>query len=781
MKKIFAVIAILCETCVLFAQVFEQFTDSNIGSAYSSGSFLGNKNVVWNYVNCRGNQKVTKNGDKAISFNKDETSCLFTDTISYGIKSLSFLYEQTLATNCELDVYVNDSCVAIISTNKEKGITKEFSCDLCIEGSFVLQLKQHSSNSGQITIDDIAIEYMRLPFTYTMFFVSDSLLQFEFSQSVKNVQLQSQPNDAIYSLQINDNKVVAKLNESICGRYEFTLQNIENELGETLLDSSFFIEFYTKPQLNTILITEIMADPSPSIGLPEYEYIELYNNSDCAVQCSNLQLFIGNNQVQLPDSIIDAYTYVCVCSAKAKLEFENTNNFVFVSSFPSITNDGQTIAIYCENELVSSVTFSSDWFRDNYKAEGGWALEKIDIENCSEQEDNWKPAENRLGGTPGFANSVSLINIDNSSPYIKEIQVFTDTTLLITFSENVWLDKEMVTIQPSLTIQSCNPYNHSLFKWQINTLDSIKQKTEYHLFIDNNFCDLATNFIQENEFVFAITDSALQRNAVIFNEILFNPKSGESDFVELYNNSNSYFDLSTLYLSDGENFYQVSNEFQLFPPYSFALISLESEYYKQNSSCKDAIFVTSSLPTMPDDAGTLILYNRWEEVIDSVQYNKNWHSSYLTDIEGVSLEKISYNSPSEKQNSWFSATEASGFSTPGCENSQMNDRQFDVKSFSLEYDVATPNDDGDKDMFTISCGEVEQGTMCTLRAFSTNGHLIKQIANNQLIASNEKLFWNCTDNEGKLVPAGIYIIQIELTRNGKRISKKKLSCSILRE
>jgi hypothetical protein len=41
--------------------------------------------------------------------------------------------------------------------------------------------------------------------------------------------------------------------------------------------------------------------------------------------------------------------------------------------------------------------------------------------------------------------------------------------------------------------------------------------------------------------------------------------------------------------------------------------------------------------------------------------------------------------------------------------------------------------------------------------------------------------WNVTDENGKIVPAGIYIIQIELFRNGKKVGKEKFSCSVLRE
>ena len=75
MKKIF-VSLLFFYVNLTYAQIFERFTDSGIASSYTNGSFVGDGNVRWNYVQARGNQQTTENGDKAVSLNKAADACI---------------------------------------------------------------------------------------------------------------------------------------------------------------------------------------------------------------------------------------------------------------------------------------------------------------------------------------------------------------------------------------------------------------------------------------------------------------------------------------------------------------------------------------------------------------------------------------------------------------------------------------------------------------------------------------------------------------------------------
>jgi hypothetical protein len=51
-------------------------------------------------------------------------------------------------------------------------------------------------------------------------------------------------------------------------------------------------------------------------------------------------------------------------------------------------------------QLVDSVNYNTDWYRDDDKLEGGWTLEMIDPNNICGEENNWSSSENPAGGTP---------------------------------------------------------------------------------------------------------------------------------------------------------------------------------------------------------------------------------------------------------------------------------------------------------------------------------------------------------------------------------------------
>jgi hypothetical protein len=55
---------------------------------------------------------------------------------------------------------------------------------------------------------------------------------------------------------------------------------------------------------NDLIISEIMADPTPTKGLPEKEYIELYNRSDKVIDLNRFKLFYNTNNVTFPSFLL---------------------------------------------------------------------------------------------------------------------------------------------------------------------------------------------------------------------------------------------------------------------------------------------------------------------------------------------------------------------------------------------------------------------------------------------------------------------------------------------
>src|SRR5687767_15683412 len=67
-----------------------------------------------------------------------------------------------------------------------------------------------------------------------------------------------------------------------------------------------------------IIITEIMADPSPQVGLPNYEWIEIKNNSSSPVQLRDYKIGDENGlSGAFPFFILQPDSFLVICGTGA--------------------------------------------------------------------------------------------------------------------------------------------------------------------------------------------------------------------------------------------------------------------------------------------------------------------------------------------------------------------------------------------------------------------------------------------------------------------------------
>ncbi|RYY00036.1 MAG: hypothetical protein EOO35_00760 [Cyanobacteriota bacterium] len=78
----------------------------------------------------------------------------------------------------------------------------------------------------------------------------------------------------------------------------------------------------------------------------------------------------------------------------------------------------------------------------------------------------------------------------------------------------------------------------------------------------------------------------------------------------------------------------------------------------------------ASLPTFPNESGTVILLDANKKLFDRFDYIENLHHVMVDNKAGVSLEKADYNIPSAQYSNWHSAAASEGYATPGYANSQ---------------------------------------------------------------------------------------------------------------
>jgi hypothetical protein len=183
---------------------------------------------------------------------------------------------------------------------------------------------------------------------------------------------------------------------------------------------------------------------------------------------------------------------------------------------------------------------------------------------------------------------------------------------------------------------------------------------------------------------------------------------------------------------------------------------------------------------MPDARGHLLLINRELEIIDEVIYSDDMHNPLLSGNEGISLEKIRPQIESSNSLNWHSASESSGWGTPGRENSVYCEAPGTESQIILSSGRISPDNDGYEDLLVIDINSEGIGNVVTVSVFDETGGYIRRITENLFAGNQASVVWDGTSADGNIVSTGIYIILIELFNDrGKTKSWKKV-CTVIR-
>lgn len=533
-------------------------------------------------------------------------------------------------------------------------------------------------------------------------------------------------------------------------------------------------------QENDIVINEIMADPSPAVALPEWEYIELYNASENTINIRDWTLFIGKKEYIFENDIeIQSDEYLILCHNNA---VDDLSKFGNCHAFPSfqITNSGVNISLIDNNDnLISSVNFDISWHSTSYKEEGGWSLEQIDPFNPCVGKNNWGSSISKNGGTPSMPNSI--LNSNPIPPKLDHINLDSTNRIEVFFNQNMNL----------LTIQNIDNYRIIELDLKPQKIESVKYKNNYvklnfdFIFEENKLYTLNINNVtncrdiplEDEIFVqFGIPSSA-NRNDVIINEILFNPINPGVDYLELYNRSDKVIDLKELTFGTIKKSFpnppdttlkEIISESRYLLPHSYILLSTDSEIVKYQYDIKDKddnnFLEVKSFPSLPNTEGRVVICDKTSKIIDEMYYSEKMHYELLTVTQGVSLERISFEKSSLDENNWHSASFNYNYGTPGYKNSMAIDSKNEVSENEIDIipEIFSPNGDAYDDICGIYYNLDKNGYSINIKVFNSNGLLIRNLLNNNLTNSQDVIYWDGCDDNNRIVEAGIYIIMTEI-------------------
>ena len=569
--------------------------------------------------------------------------------------------------------------------------------------------------------------------------------------------------------------------------YHLNINNIQDLAGNEMETVNVPFSLYT-PSTWDVLIHEIMADPDPVVGLPSAEYIELYNNTQLPINLNGWILQIGSISRVLPAFTLNAGGFVIITAAANSDALSAYGNVISVSSM-QITNSGQTITLFSpENDVIHTLTFSDSWYKNSVKKEGGWSLEMIDPMNPCAGISNWTASIDPKGGTPGTQNSVHGSNPDLINPALSSVVVIEENALRVFFSER--MDPQSLqnlnafhvdhAIGNPVSVQLNLPLNNYL---NLVFAQDFVQNKIYTLSIVDTLTDCVGNMIPLNsQIIFAMPTQAAEGDLVI-NEILSNPPAGGVDYIEIYNRSDKYIDLSNLKLGSITSSTQLINiapdGFVLFPN-EYLLLSSNTDAVKASyTTYSDKNFIQmSSFPSYNNDDGKVFIQDISGTNIDYVEYNVSMHYPLLRTTKGVSYERINPDRPSMDASNWFSASSAVGYGTPGYKNSQFSDFTAEDELFTIEPKIFTPDNDGVDDLLFILYKLPESGYRANIWIYSSAGHRVKHLVNNELLSMEGNIVWDGTSEDNLRTPAGIYVIAIELWNIKGEVKRYKKTATL---
>ncbi len=553
-----------------------------------------------------------------------------------------------------------------------------------------------------------------------------------------------------------------------------------------------------------VLISEVMADPLPSAGLPEAEYLELYNTCSQPVSLNGWRLTFEDETVVLGDEEMRPGGRLIVCDAGDAGLFESYGPVCGIPAMPAINNDGEWLMLADgSGRLISFAAFTDSWYGDGPKSSGGWSVEQTDPSNPCGGPGNWTASLDPRGGTPGTVNSVAARNPDLYGPRFEYAGLEGTSRVLLHFSEP--LDEQEAAKAGRYHVPGMGaPVEAVLRKPDMKTVELTYDRSFlpgrlHRMFLDDGITDCCGNRLEGSLQVVVAVPQWPHPGDWLINEVMWDPPPGGADYVELYNHSGEVLDLRDLYLAGTPDSQpssaKVSAASRLVLPGSRVVLTedaadVSSRYHV---ACPHHLVEVQQLPALPNGQGQVTLQDGHHQVIDHMAYSEQMHFPLLSGTEGVALERTRADAPNgnngdllaeapgDATQRWHSASATSGFGTPTGANSQCAEGVSSAAAqMALEREVFSPDGDGRNDVLKLQYRFGEPGNMVTIRIYDAMGRLVRLLVNHQATGTSGVFTWDGTDGRHRPVAAGIYALDAEVYRLSGYSRRFRLACVVAR-
>lgn len=461
------------------------------------------------------------------------------------------------------------------------------------------------------------------------------------------------------SISITSSNSIQDLNSEILAAVRVVYSEDEDTLNN-------YFEKSVEPGFaqNIVLINEVMYNPAEG----EPEWIELVNVSNEEINLKNWSVsdvlstptknFISTNDLLLEP---DEYLIIAKDTSFFNIHPNVTAQTKFVN-FGTLGNSSDGIVIYdFRDGIIDSLFYRSSW-----GGKKGYSLERISLEEATNDSTNWTTSLSDSGSTPGNSNSIG----------------------------NVLAGK---------------------------------------------------------------------RNDLVINEIMFDPGTDNSEFVEFYNRSGKSIEIGGWKIEDENgNSFKLSEISNQLPDKTYFVLAADSSIFNNYNFDENSFVNVSNVSSLGlVNTGELILLKDVRgNVIDSVFYSDKWHNKNFVSTKNISLERINPDLNANDPLNWSSSVDISG-ATPSKQNSIYTENPGNTAKLTISPNPFSPDNDGFEDFTIINYNLTQSISQVRIKIFDSKGRLVRTLLNNQPSASSGSVIFDGRDDDGSALRIGIYIIFLE--------------------
>ncbi|WP_116105660.1 lamin tail domain-containing protein [Lewinella sp. IMCC34191] len=519
-----------------------------------------------------------------------------------------------------------------------------------------------------------------------------------------------------------------------------------------------------------LLISEFMADPTPSRGLPRTEYIELFNPGPIPIALESIAIAsggraasAGKNDVLQPDS------FLVLVPSDSLAAWRQLGIPVAGMDLPGLTNSGDVITLMVEGDTLAEIRYTEKWYRDDNRDNGGYSLEYNGLDDplCP---GSWTATRSDSGGTPGKTNSVNGLVLDADPPKIVRVDIAEDGFTLV-FDDALHDFSRLLVEINGESVQaerSAEGYQFAI---------RLEEGRVYELAVLPGYRDCSGNMAMDTFTTQLLRPGTPRPRDLLINEVLFDPVPGGGDYVEILNNSLLAIQLQGISV---DNTFAVGAPKPVVASYilrpgQLAVLTADTNHVRQFfPRASVSAIIETNLPSLPNERGNITLLAEDGTVLDAFDYTGDLHDELLNPTEGVSLERLAADRPTQERDNWYSAASTVGYGTPTLPNSQqVGEDGKGSASFYLVSDSFDPRGGILPDRLELGYRAGRPGLQATVRVFDAAGHLIRTMTRVALLARSGSLFWDGKDEAGRLQPVGAYVLLIEtFSPDGDRFQNK---------